>query len=652
MKKNFFVLAAIIISSQLSAQSDSTTKLLDEVVVTANKFPNKTSLTGKVISVITKQQLEKSGGKDLAQILTEQVGLHINGANSNPGKDKSVYLRGARVDHTLITIDGVPVYDPSGIGGNFDIRNFSVDNIERIEILKGSQSTLYGSDALAGVINIITKKGNNKSLAGNASLRYGTNNTTNGAININGAKKFFDYELGYSHLNTDGINEAASNNLNPDKDGYTQNNLHASLGFNIKEKFYAKPYVRFSKNNGDLDQGAFTDELDYTFNQENFQAGVRNEFSFGKTKFNLLYNYNKIHRTFQDDSTKSRNGYDIYSKGTYAGAEHFMDLFTNFLLNKNIKTTLGVDYRNSNSDQTYNSVGFFGPNQTHYANDSLQQQQISIYGALNLLTANNFSLEAGSRVNIHSEYGAHSVFSINPSLMIDQKIKLFANLSTAYRTPSLFQLFSEYGNKKLKPESALTIEGGVQYFSKNNKWNSRVVAYNRNVKDVIFFYFNPTTWVSQYINQDKQNDYGVELEFSWAVTKSTSLKTFYNYVDGAITTKLSSNLDTTFYNLLRRPKNSFGINVESRVTKQFYISSSIQIIGERKDAYFDPQTFSSINTTLKNYALWNVFMEYKLHKSRLKIFADLKNITNCKFTEVSGFNTVGFQATGGVRFDF
>ena len=156
-------MTAVIISSTLNAQSqlrnggDTTSTSLDEVVLTANKYPNKTSLTGKVVTIITSEQLERSGGKDLSQLLTEQAGLFISGANSNAGKDKSVYLRGARVEHTLITIDGIPVYDPSGIGSNFDIRNLPLSNIERIEILKGSQSTLYGSDAIAGVINIITK---------------------------------------------------------------------------------------------------------------------------------------------------------------------------------------------------------------------------------------------------------------------------------------------------------------------------------------------------------------------------------------------------------------------------------------------------------------------------------------------------------------
>src|SRR6186997_3092919 len=234
MKKKFLIVAAAFISSQLSAQlvptdREQDTSLLDEVVITANKYPNKTSLTGKVVIVITKEQLERSGGKDLSQILTEQAGVYIGGANSNAGKDKSLYLRGARVDHTLITIDGVPVYDPSGIGSNFDIRNLVIDQIERIEILKGSQSTLYGSDAIAGVINIITKKAGVKSFSGNGSLSYGSNNSLRANTGINGKKGIIDYDLAYSFFDTKGINETISP-APADKDAYQQNSLQAGIG--------------------------------------------------------------------------------------------------------------------------------------------------------------------------------------------------------------------------------------------------------------------------------------------------------------------------------------------------------------------------------------------------------------------------------------
>ncbi len=651
MKKHFFVLAAVIISSTVQSQ-DTTGTSLDEVILTANKYPTKTSLTGKVVTIITKEQLERSGGKDLSQLLTEQAGVFIAGANSNTGKDKSLYLRGARTEHTLITVDGIPVYDPSGIGSNFDIRNLPVNTIERIEILKGGQSTLYGSDAVAGVINIITKKATSKAIAGNATLSYGSNKTFRGNAGINGRSGLVDYNASYSFHDTKGINEAVSNSsAATDRDGFTQNGILLGLGIKPTENIYIQPFFRYSNIKGDIDQGAFTDELDYTYSQKSWQAGLRNEFSFGKAKLNLLYSYNSIDRVYTDDSTKSRNGYDDWAQGTYKGHEHFADAYITVPVNQQLKLTGGIDYRSSQSDQLYSSIGFFGPYKTEYGSDSLNQDQLGIYAALNWNAKSGFNLEAGSRINFHSEYGSHVVYNLNPSYVINKKVKLFANLSSAYRTPSLYQLFSEYGNKELKPEAAMTVEGGLQYFSRGNKFTGRTVVFLRNVKDVVFFYFNPTTFASQYINQDRQKDHGFELEAVYHFSKKISLKTFYTYVTGEITTKIAGK-DSTYNNLLRRPKSSIGINLAAQVKKNFFVSTNLLSAGKRRDAYFDNNTFSTVNTTLKSYMLWDVYAEYGFLNNRLRLFADLRNISGTRYTEISGFNTLGFNGYSGIRFSF
>ena len=650
MKRKFLIVAAAFIGSQLSAQQD--TSLLDEVVITANKYPNKTSLTGKVVTIITKEQLERSGGKDLSQILTEQAGVYIGGANSNAGKDKSLYLRGARVEHTLITIDGVPVYDPSGIGSNFDIRNLSVDQIERIEILKGSQSTLYGSDAIAGVINIITKKVGVKPFAGNGLLSYGSNNSFRGNAGINGKTGVVDYNLAYSFFNTKGINEAISNSPNADKDAFQQNSLQVGLGLQAAKNIRVQPYFRYNKIDGDIDQGSLTDELDYTYTQESYQEGVRNEFELGKTKLNVLYNYNQIERLYMDDSVKSQNGFDEYSRGSYEGMEHFIDAYvTTPVGSRSSKLTAGVDFRTSNTSQEYAAVGFFGPYSTIYSADSLHHNQLGLYAALNINAKTGFNLELGNRLNIHSAYGSNYVFNINPSYLLNNQFKLFANVSSGYRTPSLYQLLSEYGNRDLKPESAFTFEGGIQYFSANNKFSGRLTGFKRDVKDVIFFYFNPSTFQSQYINQDKQKDHGAELELSFKPTKNISLKAFYSFVDGKITT-VQNGKDTTYFNLIRRPKNSIGLNAGVKVNEKLFVSSNLSWFDKRKDAYFDAMTFQTVNVVLDSYILLDVYAEYAFYKNKLKLFADLRNVSNSNYSETAGFNTLGFNGYGGVRFNF
>ena len=131
--KKIFVTSILLVGIQFAkAQTDSSGNLLDDVVVTATKSPKKLSETGKVITVITKEQIERSGSKDLSQILNEQVGVTVNGATSNPGKDKSVFLLGATDKYTLILLDGIPLNEPAGVGGSFDMRLLSLDNIEQI----------------------------------------------------------------------------------------------------------------------------------------------------------------------------------------------------------------------------------------------------------------------------------------------------------------------------------------------------------------------------------------------------------------------------------------------------------------------------------------------------------------------------------------
>ena len=159
MSKKFLFIATLITSAfVVDAQTFDTTKnnILDEVVVTANKIPQKQSTTGKVISVISREQIERSSGRTVPQLLNEEAGITISGALSNIGTNQTVFMRGASSGRTLILVDGIPVNDPTSITNDFDINIFSLNDVERIEIARGAQSTLYGSDAIAGVVNIIT----------------------------------------------------------------------------------------------------------------------------------------------------------------------------------------------------------------------------------------------------------------------------------------------------------------------------------------------------------------------------------------------------------------------------------------------------------------------------------------------------------------
>jgi vitamin B12 transporter len=207
MGKKLMLLTLLFSAKMVSAQQDTTT--LDEVVVTANKMAQKQSTTGKVVTVITKSDLEKMGNKNLATLLQEQVGVTVNGSSNNAGSVQTIFTRGASGGRTLVLLDGIPVNDPSFINNDLDLNLFATSSIERIEICRGAQSTLYGSDAIAGVINIITtSKDISRPLQINASSILGSFGTQKNNLQVAGKKNKWSYSGRLAHTNSKGFSAA------------------------------------------------------------------------------------------------------------------------------------------------------------------------------------------------------------------------------------------------------------------------------------------------------------------------------------------------------------------------------------------------------------------------------------------------------------
>ncbi len=629
MKKERKVWAITLIAcwwlapNQTIAQQDSVKSYnLNEVVITATKFAKKQSETGKVLTVIDESQIKQSAGKDLSQLLNEQVGMTISGANSNPGKDKSVYLRGAKNEYTIILLDGVPVNDPSGIsGGAFDLRLLSLDQVQRIEILKGSQSTLYGTDAIAGVINIITKKGGGKPVGGFGTLSYGSYNSWKATAGLNGSTKTMDYNVGFTRYNTDGISEAkdVSGAGNFDKDGFSQNSFQANLGFNPTAALSIKPFVRYSDFNGKYDAGAFTDDTLNTYRGKLLNWGANALYTLPKGAFHVMYANDKTDRTF--DGT--------YGKNQYNGRFNQAEFFFNYDFSKKIQLLTGISRQGLKTlDQTAVEI-----------NPSVVIT--SPYVSLFLHQIGGLSMELGGRYNHHSKYGDNLTYSFNPSYLIQNQMKLFFNLSTGFKAPSVYQLYGQYGaNPDLKPEKSNSVEGGAQWFSNDKKFDIRAVMFERKIRDVIIYGY-PT-----YTNFDTQNDHGLEIEPAVNLSDKIRLKGFYSFVTGKVTSSTGQE-----NNLFRRPKNSFGLNAGYQIHSKLFFSANIKTFGKRSDRFFNLATFVTEDTTLKAYTLLDVYSEYKF-KEGIRFFVDIKNLLNQKYSEVAGYNTLGLNLNAGINLKF
>ena len=647
MKKKIFIAAAVIFSSQLYAQ-DSTKKTLDEVVVTANKYPQKQSSTGKVLTVISRDELDKNSGRTLAQVLNDQAGLNINGSQNALGTNQTVYLRGAAEANTLILVDGVPANDASGISGQFDITHFSIDQIERVEILKGAQSVLYGSDAVAGVINIITRKQSSNKKAGlNATLAGGSYGTIKGDFGISGVADAFTYNLQYSKLKSDGFSAAqdVTGKNNFDRDGFNQDAVGLNVTAKAAKNWQLRLFGKYAKYKADIDDGAFTDDKNKTIKNKNVQLGINSVTQFSKGSFTVNLNLNNIERNLNDEKNipADPNDFDPFH-GVYKGKSLFAEAYTNLNVTKHIGFLAGADVRNQKADieTTYGNLGA----------DSLKATQVSGYASLHVQSIGGFNAELGSRYTHHSTFGSAFTYSFNPSYIINQQVKLFANIATGFRAPSLYNLASEYGNNNLKPEKSNSYEGGIQFFNKQNTANVRFTYFNRHIKDVIIFKSIAVSPYGQYVNADKQDDNGFELEVILHPTDKLRITANYAFVNGHIKS-LSANTgkDTSIYNLYRRPKNTFNAGFAWQASKKLTTSIGLKWMDKRDDLFFNPVTYATERVQLKSYYTINIYTSYQVN-NKIKFFADLQNVTDQKYFDIYGYNSRRFNLIAGVSVTF
>ena len=642
MKKTFFVVAAILVSSQLIAQQDTTVKVLDEAVVTASKFEQKQSITGKVVAVITKEILEKSAGKTVAQILNEQAGITIAGAYNAAGSVQTVFMRGASPGRALLLLDGIPVNDPSMINNEFDLNLFSINDVERIEICKGGQSTLYGSDAIAGVINIITtKKEINKPFNVKATTGFGNKNTVRNNIQLFGKINKLTYTTRFAKLSTNGFSSAHDNigNQHFDTDGYDGNVINAALQYQAMPELSMKTFLRYSQYKADIDAGVFADDKDYTINNSNLAAGAG--FYFKKSIISITgnYQYGNLSRKYLNDSLDAP-GFTKFESNRYGGGTHFLELYGNVRAAEWLTILAGVDYRRGNMHQKYLSISSFGPYSSEFADTSMHQ--FSFYGSLFLSFAGKkLNVEIGGRTNKHSRYGSNATYTFNPSYSINKNLRIFGSIASGFKAPSIFQLFDAYsGNTYLKPEKSVNYEIGIQQL--NEKISSRLVYFYRNIKNGIDY--NYVTF--QYFNFVKQTVSGVELEVTAHPVKQITITGNYTLLTGEEHTQSRKDFsDTSYHYLLRRPKNVLNFNLGYQFTSSFYISVGGKYVSKR----YDTGGYMQDDVLLKNYFLLNTYAEYKL-KDHVKFFADAQNLTNKKFFDVRGYNAIPLLVNGGITF--
>jgi vitamin B12 transporter len=516
--------------------------------------------------------------------------------------------------------------------------------VERIEICKGAQSTLYGSDAVAGVINIITVKSDvKKPLNVKTTLGFGNKSTFRGNLQLFGKAKNLTYTARYAKLRTNGFSSAydSTGTKDFDKDGYSGDVVSAAVQYQVIPSLQLKTFLQYSQYRADIDAGVFADEKDYFIKNSNLSSGFGVNFKKGIVNISGNYQFGQLKRRYLNDSL-FHPGFTLYEDNKYSGRTQYAEVFGNITAAKWLTVLVGGDYRWATMHQKYFSLSAFGPYDPAAFDSSLHQT--SFYASLFFSAFNKkLNIEIGGRTNKHSRYGNNTTYSFNPSFTISKNFRIFGSIASGFKAPSIYQVFDKFsGNLDLQAERSVNYEFGVQQI--HEKISSRAVYFHRDIKNGIDYdYVN-----FKYFNFVKQAVDGLELEVSAQPVKNLNLSANYTLITGNEKTQSrKSTNDTTYNHFLRRPKHSINLNISYQFTKDLSAGISAKLVSSR----FDVGGYKKEDVLLDNYFLLGAHAEYKL-KSHLKFFADAQNITNKKFFDLRGYNSIPFLINGGVTFNW
>jgi len=644
--------AMILSATTVYGQQQDTTKVvaLDEVIVTATRSEKNINDIGRSITVITSYDIKNSGAGTVSELLNREEGFYIVGAQQNPGSLNSIFTRGANSNHTVIMIDGVRITDPSSTNNSIDLSELSLANVERIEIVRGSHSTLYGSSAIGGVINIITGKNNQTpGIHVDADIKGGLFGKTGLIVSEN-------LLLNYTHKTGLYVNAEVFNNMSkgfnstldtitnpnaykhPDmSDGFKKTDIIGKIGYKTKNLDLYAGYKKVSQNL-DIDDGAFKDDENYTINFNRGLITYGASYKFNE-KFSVGFNggmSDMVRKAIDDSSKIDATGTTdkSYFRGKYSGTLVNNELQFNYNI-KGLQIVAGGGLnRETMSAETYYFSDQWGAYESVSNLDSLNINTTTSNGFLHADLSGElfnesfkpFSLGLGARFVNHNVFGSTLIYEVNPSIKINENTLLYLSYSTGFNAPSLYQLYSPEkdftsgitrGNKTLKPEESRTWEIGIKQKVNDNLWWS-ACYFNTVVENVVDYVFlwnrnqeiDSLSYIDYlgdtYINLGKQTNRGIEFSIHSKISDKLIVSGNFSLVNGKLKynpenidiahtqgnhIQLFSNgafisKETESIGLVRRP-NTANINLTYILIKKLALRVDVKYVGARNDINYN-----------------------------------------------------------------
>jgi vitamin B12 transporter len=581
-----------------------------DIIVTADRIKSSFEKSPNDIRVFSADEIDRA--ETIIDLLKTESDLQI-AQSGGPGSNASLFLRGSDSSHTLVVIDDIIMNDPSNPNRQFDIGRLSLNNIERVEILKGSQGLLYGSNAIGGVIVITSKQPQGDQLSGSTSVDYGSFNSL--GVAANAQKKYgpLALSLGIDHFQTDGFSAAnLSSNPNADDDSERRLTMSFAANQNIAKNTEVIFNYRFMKDDIDLDKGGGPendDPNDFQLTQEQYlKTGLKHFWNNGETHF--YYTKNSHHRTLNtlpDAASTTRSS--VVSKGVVDTFAINHTQYTTEFLTQN----LNIDFQHEED-------------QSHRFNENLST---FLY---NRIEAGNSVFNIGARLESNKYFGEHLTYKTAYLYNFDKSI-FKASYSTGFRAPSLNQLYDPtYGNKNLNPEKSQSAEMGIDIpLGLDNKYTGTL--FYTDLKNRLSY--DPVTFVNQ--NRGRARIIGLENRIDINMNNMTSA-----YLSA---TWLSAKDMTSKEKLVRRPDLSgrAGLNYQY---ENHTTSIDFNYTGKRNDV-------DNLGNIVKMKAHHSFDLEYRYSIDQAwSASGAMKNIFNEYYEDIYGYGTGGRAATLGMKYIF
>jgi vitamin B12 transporter len=615
--------------------SGSPVRIEEEVIVTATRSEAGLHTIGSSVTVISRAELERHHFQTIEEALATVPGLQMVRSGAR-GQVVSVLIRGAKSDQTLVMVDGIELNDPMNPSRGFDLGWLSLANVERIEVIRGPQSTIFGSDAIAGVIHIITRTGTEKP-AVTVSAEGGSYNTWNFRGEVAGQHKNLRYSLAVAQAYSSGFSAADELFGNTEADGMRDISANGKFQYIFNPQLDATVTFHISDGRVDLDNwgGPYGDDPNYQQWQQRLSAlaELRYAHPSGFWQQSAQFSYAGTDRDYRNDVDPDHPA--DRSEGNYNGIIRKVSWQNLFFPVKGHVVTAGYEFEEETGSSYYRSEGAWGPYEEQFPGRSASTH--GVYFQDQLQYGEVFFLTGGVRLDHHSQFGNDWNFRVAPVLLVPStRTRFHASAGTGFKAPTLYQLYAPpsgwgpIGNPGLQPEQSWAVDGGVeQYLLGQTVWIGATAFYNR-YDDLIDF-------TNGYQNVGRARSAGLELTARWAPVRA--FRTGWSY-----TLTEAMNLDTG-EELLRRARHLFAGSWEYAPWDPLKLTGQVVVKGPRWDMNYS--VFPYERVWMGTSGVVDLLVSYQLRRD-LETYVKLQNILDSRAEEIYGYATPGFGAYGGI----